>query len=542
MADEQTYGSQLYQDYLFDFNKVSDFYEYDPAEDESFKTRHRYLRDHYTGDREMLANILKKYNQSIDCGQETLKNIELLSKKGTGTIITGQQAGTFTGPLYTIHKAVTTILLAREARNITGDEVVPLFWVASEDHDFNEINYMNFINTDNELESIRLSGDYIATSVGDIPVDEEVFKLIEQLNTKTYDTDFKEKIINDLSKWAKEADDLAEWFSRIMLNLFKNYGLIIFDPMWTEFRELSTDIYQEIIYKQPKLKESFKQTNQRLKELDYSQQITKDRTNTNLFVYIERERNSLLTIDNEFKTRNEKLLTDQRGIIEMIKKHPESFSPNVVLRPLVQEYLLPTLAYVGGPGEIAYHGQLKDLYSIFNLQMPILYPRESITIVESRLASYMEKYDLQKEDILNSRLDQSLEEELALRDDLDIPERFNEIKEKFSNEYQGLIEDISEIDQNLEKLGEENLERIIGQVDYLEEKTEQFHKRNSKTLVRQFKKLKTNLLPKGKLQERVLNIFPYLLKYDYNLINDLVNYFELSFEHRLYYRGDEDDS
>lgn len=543
MAEDRLYGNQIYHDYLFNFGEVSEFYEYDPNEEESFIKRSSYLRNNYQQDRDELSDILKKYNKKLNCSTETLNNIELLQKKDTGTVVTGQQAGVFTGPLYTIYKAITAILLAKKSSQIIDKEVVPIFWVASEDHDFAEINHLDLINTENDLETIELTGDYMATSIGEISIGKEVFELIDNLAEKTYDTEFKDKIINDLSRLAKDSNDLAEWFSRIMLKLFNDYGLIIFDPMWSEIRELSKGIYQQIIRNQSLLKQNFRQRNQKLDKAGYSLQINKDQTNSHLFVYLAGKRYSLLSIEGKFQTRNRQLVADQSEILEMINNQPESFSSNVVTRPIVQEYLLPTIAYVGGPGEIAYHGQLKELYSTFNLQMPILYPRESITIVENRIADYMKKYGIKKEDIFERRLEQKLEAELEAKEELDISQIFAEIKDKFTREYQSLIKQITNIDKNLEELGEQNLARIIGQVEYLEEKTEQFHKRNNKVLVRQFKKLSNNLFPKGKLQERVFNIFPYFIKYDYDLIDDLIEYFNLSFKHRLYYyRGDSDDS
>ncbi|SJZ42346.1 bacillithiol biosynthesis cysteine-adding enzyme BshC [Selenihalanaerobacter shriftii] len=534
--------NQIYEDYLFNFEKVEEFYNYDPRLNESFVNRNSYLQNNYQQNRDNITKILKDYNQELDCNQKTLENIELLKKGDAGAVVTGQQAGILTGPLYTIYKAITAILLAKKASRITNTDVVPIFWVASEDHDFEEINHINLINTDNKLDTIKIEGDYIGTSIGDININDKAFDLIDSLVAQTYDTDFKDKIISELYELAKDADDLAEWFSRIILELFNEYGLIIFDPMWPEIRKLSVGIYKDIIKNQESLTEKLQETNQELQQLDYSLQINKDQDNSHLFVYLNGERNSLLINDQKFYTRNQKLVADQSEILKKIEDEPTAFSPNVVLRPIVQNYLLPTVAYVGGPGEISYHSQLKELYSIFDLQMPILYPRESITIIESRLANYMEKYDIRREDIIKQNLDQKLEKELAKRDELNISETFGDIKDSFTEEYKNLINEISKIDQNLNKLGRNNLERIIGQVEYLEDKTEQFHKRNSQTLVRQFNKMENNLLPFNNLQERVFNIFPYLIKYDYDLIDDLVDYFNLDFEHRFfYYRGDDED-
>ncbi|SEM84614.1 bacillithiol biosynthesis cysteine-adding enzyme BshC [Candidatus Frackibacter sp. WG12] len=544
MTEESVIGNQLYHDYLFNFEAVADFYEYDSRQEVAFTERVSYLNNNYQQDRDHLAAILKDYNQKLGCSQEVITNIEALKRNETGAVVTGQQAGIFTGPLYTVYKAINAILLAERTGKLTDSKVVPIFWVASEDHDFQEINHINLVNANNQLETVELVGDYIATSIGNIEVNEDLFKLIDRLAEETYDTEFKERIISNLRNLAQEADDLAEWFSRIMLDLFNDYGLIIFDPMWPEIRQLSSGIYQEIICKQSEIKEKFQQTNYQLNEAGYPLQVDKSMDNSHLFIYFDQERNSLLSKTKAggkhyFETRNQKVQVNQEDILQMIEQEPVRFSPNVVLRPIVQEYLLPTVAYVGGPGEIAYHSQLKGLYSIFDLQMPILYPRESITVVEARLASYMDKYGLTRKDIINFNLDKRLEEELADKDELDIPQIFNDVKDKFACDYQELIKQISEIDQNLQQLGEQNLERIIGQVDYLEEKTQQFHKRNSEVLVRQFKKLKNNLLPNQNLQERYLNIFPYLIKYSHTFIDDLVDYFELEFTHRLYYyRGD----
>lgn len=541
MADNLAVNNSIYADYLSDFEQVADFYEYVPDKLKAYEKRSNYLRENYGQDRDELVDILYKYNQHLEAGQEVIENIELLRKKETTAVVTGQQAGIFTGPLYTVYKAITAILLAEEKKKLLDDPVVPIFWVASEDHDFQEINHLTLVNTSNELDRIELAGDYIATSIGDIDPQERLFDLIDALREKTYDTEFKSEIMVELKEAADKATDLADWFSRVLLSLFGDYGLIIFDPMWQEVRQLSGKLYQQFITKQSKLQQRFEETNSKLQNQGYPLQIEKEETNSHLFVYQDGKRHSLLKIDSEFRTRNSQLAAGESGILEMIEQKPTCFSPNVVLRPVLQNWLLPVIAYVGGPGEIAYHAQLKEIYSLFGLEMPILYPRQSITIVETRLAEYMEKYGLTEEDIVQQRLTERLEEELEARDELDISGVFRGVKEEFREEYRNLIDKISKIDKNLEELGKNNLERIIGQVEYLEDKTKQFHQKNNKILLRQFKKLRNNLLPQDKLQERVFNIMPYLIKYGTGFIDELVDYFDLSFEHRFYYLGGEEN-
>ncbi|MCK8824070.1 bacillithiol biosynthesis cysteine-adding enzyme BshC [Fuchsiella alkaliacetigena] len=531
-------SNKLYSDYLLDFVEVAEFYEYNPYSQESFKKRSHYLNSNYNQSREKLCSALADYNAQLDAGVKTLENIELLRKAETQAVVTGQQAGVLTGPLYTVYKAITAILLARRATEITGQPTVPIFWVASEDHDYQEVNHLQLLNNDNQLRKLELAGQpkSESISVGHFKVEEQLEELIDQLVAETYATEFRADIVAALKEMAAESSTLADFFASTMLYLFADYGLVIFDPLLAEVRELSTEIYRRLINSQSALVESLTATNQALLAQGYSLQVDKEAENTQLFIYIEGERNALLKDGEGFATRNRRFEASRQELLALIEEEPSRFSPNVLARPLVQEYLLPTLAYVGGPGEIAYHAQLKSLYSELNLEMPLLYPRQSITIVESRIADYLDKYDLGKEVILANNLKQALEKELAARDELNIPRTFEQIKKRFSKEYDQVIPKLKKIDQNLEKLGEQNLERILAEVDYLEEKAKQFHKRNSEVLVRQFKKLQRNLLPQDKLQERVLNIFPYLFKYSRSLINELVNYFDLDIlEHRLFF-------
>lgn len=530
------YQSELVDNYLRDFPKVSPLFNYNPHQKESFRKRLAVVNGKYTVDRGKLVAMLRKYNQKLGCGEKTLFNIERLAQEGATMIITGQQPGVFTGPLYTIYKAMTAIQLAARMSDELGNPVVPVFWVGGEDHDFGEIHHIDLLSRENRVERIRLEeSPEQKVSVGTIPITTDMYKLIDKLAEATPDTEFKAEIISGLRVIAEKSANLGDWFAGIMNWFFSDYGLIILNPMEEEYRLLGQEIYKEFIRQNPQIREQFARGQERVKELGFRPQVEKEDNNSHLFIYIDNERLPLLTDGEFYYIRGREQKWTATEILDLIDRQPELLSGNVVLKPISQDYTLPILAYIAGPGEIGYYALYKDVYQVVGMEMPIIYPRANITLLEKGIARYMEKYHLNLQKVMYE-IDDQLQDMLKRADEIGVDQLFADFKESFTKEYRNVIERLSVLDKNLTNLGEENIKRIISQVEHLEGKARQQLRKNNEDGVRQFEKIRLNLRPHDNWQERVYNIFPYTFKYGLDLIDQLLSLPLIdSFDHKLVY-------
>lgn len=517
------YSSPLVNKYLSSFSEVGYLFEHDPGQEASFADRHSIIMRDYRTDRKKLVRILTEYNEKLHCGPKTLENIKKLADNQTTVVITGQQAGVLTGPLYTIYKTVTAIQLAGEITRKTGKQVIPVFWAASEDHDYAEINHMYLVNNRQEL--IRLTLDYEPAgkfSVGDIPVTEAVFQLIEQLESETNPSEWKNSIVNKLRELAGESGNLADWFAAIMSWLFQNHGLVMINPLNRELRHLWSGAFETFLRAADAVSERLLAGMERVRELGIKPQVETAAGSVNMFVYLDGERLPLLKSGAGFVVRGRDSRWSLDEITSIARNNPEMLSPNVVLRPVAQDILLPIMAYIAGPGEISYYAQYREIYPVFNQSMPIIYPRANVTLVERGIAKHMDKYGISFDSGV-AGLKQLLDNYLEAQDQLGIDRLFNDFAEGLSQSFGELVSKVAAIDPELTGHGSESLHKMLHQVDYLEKKVHQYHRKSCETVIKRFHNIQNNLYPRQNWQERVLNIFPYLFKYGCGLVDTVTN-------------------
>lgn len=516
-----SYANPLASKYLNHFSEVGHLFEHDPNKSSSFKDRHEIIMREYHTDRKELVRILTDYNQRLHCGNKTKENLQRLLELDTVAIVTGQQAGIFTGPLYTIYKTITTIQLAKDMTTKLGSDVVPLFWVAAEDHDYAEIDHMDFINK--EQEPTRLKLDYIPDgkfSIGHIPVTEAVTELINRLEAETNPSECKNEIIDKIREFANENNNLADWFAAIMAWLFGKYGLIIVNPLDSDLRRLWSKTFQAFIDKADLVNEKLHNGMAKVEALGCEPQVEQMDNSINMFLYVEGQRLPLLKAGEQHSIRGEEKHYTYDELLSIAQNNPELFSPNVVLRPVAQDALLPILAYVAGPGEISYYALYREIYPLFGQTMPVIYPRINITILERGIAKHLDKYHIDFTQGL-SGLNTKLDEILQKQDSIGIDYIFNEFTDQTQQSFQELLKKVTLIDQELAKHGNESLNKINYQIEHLRKKTHQYHRKSCDLIIKRFHNVENNLFPRHNWQERVLNIFPYLFKYGTTFLEDL---------------------
>jgi bacillithiol biosynthesis cysteine-adding enzyme BshC len=518
---------ELFADYCSEFERLRHFFRYDPRDLSAAMSE---LRG--TQQRRFSANQLNEirlYNKRMDCSNETLANIDKLGADGTLAVVTGQQPGIFTGPLYTIYKTLTAIKLAKHITDRFGIAAVPVFWNASEDHDFQEVRHAEIINRDNRVISLLYEpkADIEGKSIFDIPLEPSINFLINLMAGDTNESEFKPYLVDLLRNSLGRCYSLADWFSHLMQSLFNPYGLIIFDAHLPPCRELARPIIGREIKMPVRSSRLINEAGAQLRALKYHQQIARNADDVNFFFYAQGRRNKVRFKQNKFLVDRIGLEYDQNEMLDMLAEEPQRFSPSAVLRPLIQDHILPTVAYVAGPGEIAYFAQMRNTYASFELVMPVIYPRSRAVLIEPKIAKILQRYGLRVDDASGSRRDllkaivsQGTPSAIVQSCDRKI-EGIQTILDEFRRE-------VSEFEPALVD-PVDKLKRKIGfEMDKLRDRLAQAGKIDTDLVEQQVEKLKAHLFPEGKEQERVFNVFPYLFSHGIQLISRLEKMLDIS--------------
>jgi len=541
--------SGISKSYLEDEAFRKQFYSYNPDSEQDWNLRLKDVKS-YTYQRKQLYNALYVLNKNLGASDATLNNIESLKKESTFCVVTGQQTGILGGPLYSIYKAATTIKKSKDLSRLLDVDVVPVFWMASEDHDFEEARVVSIVD-DNKLKKVMVDKkpglgqnnpyktshnySYIKEPVGWIDVNTSVKSLMIEARYAWKDSKFKDWCHEVFEATIRENESLSDWFGRMYLKIFEDEGLILIDPMDEAVRKLGTAFLQEAISKSDDIINAVEEAGTALEDLGYSPLIESRLGATGLY-YLERgERIPIIHEEGLYTIRE----NDERQAFSLSElktrmgSHPEEFSTNVILRPVIQDVYLPTLAYVAGPGEASYYAQLKSVYSFFNMHMPMILVRENYTVVGEKLGFNLESLNLEVDEILNK--DQFEIERFILNasDPMDVDHLFDEFQKDFNKQYELLVKKLESIDSDILEISDKNKDLITRQFDYLKQKSHRFHRRNHKEELKTVKKIYDWIKPYGGLQERTLSPLNVLSLAGPEFIHYIVNELEYDKKHRV---------
>jgi bacillithiol biosynthesis cysteine-adding enzyme BshC len=532
-------GSALSRDYIDHFEKVSHLYGGDFRNKESRSRRAEWLdgRESLRADRTQIAECLRQYNEKHNSHDAVMASLALLEQPGTLVVTGGQQSGLFTGPLLVVYKAATTIMAAKEAAEQLGRPVVPLFWIAGEDHDWDEVNHTYVLNRTQEITKIKIEkSEEKRSSVSDIRVEEESWQqVVEQLDGLLQESDFKPQIMEFIRTSSFRADSMTDAFAKLMGSLFGKFGLILLDSADPNLRKLEQPFFTSLIMQNDALETAYMNSASDIVGAGYELQADVTAGNANLFYIHEGTRLLLHKKDGIFTDRKGQVSFSLDELLEEVQAHPERFSNNVLTRPLMQDYVLPVLATVLGQGEIAYWAIPRRAFETIGGEMPLIIPRMSFTVVEGTLHKHMDKYQLSFEDVRQG-LDHKRHEWLAAQDELGIERRFEETKTSFAAMYEPLIEQLGTVQAGLLKLGNNNKEKILDQITFLQAKAQDAMAKQNEAAIRQWERIELSLMPLGKLQERVYNIMYYLNRYGLAWLDELMTVEpDYSGTHRIIY-------
>jgi bacillithiol biosynthesis cysteine-adding enzyme BshC len=514
MQSDESGFARLFIDYVDHYANVQNFFIGDFRDKKLWQSRLATVTRREI-DRSALAQVLLNQNRDFHCGIKTLANIDLLINENTVAVITGQQVGLFTGPLYTIYKILTTLKLTEQlAQDYPDYNFVPIFWIEGEDHDIEEVSSFSFLNTSNELQHLRYPDAEkpavnVLGSAGSMNLDDSIGEMFQHLHQSLPATEYSPKVFELFETAYQKGMTFSRAFVHLLNVLLEDSGLIFFDPHNAETKKMLVPIFEEEL---TNISNTCRLviTQSELLEKEYHAQV-KPRA-VNLFLFHNNGRYAIEPHEQGFSLKGTRKTMSKEELIGLLHTDPNLFSPNVVLRPICQDYLFPTLAYVAGPSEIAYFGQFKLLYEHFHIPEPIIYPRCSATIVEERVQKIISKYQLQVKDFF-TEIDLLKNRIAASISDFKVEELFANTSGTVTESLTSLKDGLESIDPTLVPAMENTLTRIQGALNSLKEKTLAAQVRQHDISLRQLDKVAVSLFPDSNLQEREMNIIYFLNKY-----------------------------
>jgi len=530
--------SRLFLDYLYDPSSLAEFYPNAVSRSDDLIDKVPFVLESYATDRMILCELLERQNASFGCGQETLDHIELLRESDCVAVLTGQQAGLFTGPLYSIYKALTAIRTASRLRE-KGVNAVSIFWIATEDHDLEEVSNAFAISGNGTLFASKLESPEAENGkpVGAIDLVSNVGDLIDELMVTLPSTEFSEELKGILSESYSTTKTFGSSFAKLLTRLLGKYGLIVFDPMDDGAKKLTADIFQKAITNSDEIVRSLIERSRALESVGYHAQVLVEEDYFPLFWLDDTgiRRSLKRTSDGRFRAGGTRKEFSRDELVEIAATNPEDLSAGVMLRPVVQDVLFPTICYFGGAAEIAYFAQNSEVYRILERPITSILPRQSFTIIEAKYERTMKKYGIAFNDLVDGieRLRPRIVEEVI---DPETPKVFAEAEEKINTELNRLDQHLSKIDSTLAESLAKRRRKIIYHIGALRKKFQRVRIEKDETINRQMVSMFNSLMPNGALQERSLNFSVFANRYGTDFIDWIYDSIDVDEnEHKLMY-------
>jgi bacillithiol biosynthesis cysteine-adding enzyme BshC len=514
--------SRLFNDYLYDFPSVKDFFagDFRTLENVGDIIEKRRAAAH---PRSTIVEPLLAQNAGFGCGPRALENVRRLGEENTFCVVTGQQVGLLGGPLYTLHKLHSTIKLTHIlSGKFPSFNFVPVFWLEGEDHDLAEVNHVSFLNQENT--PVRI--DYLVDgrpvqrnlgAVGEITIGSSIEDVFLEIERVLAPSDFRANLLKLARSSYVPGRTLNHAFVQWILALFSHSpqvdavdpGIVFISSNDIRIKQILKPVLEKEIQEYPRTSQLVIGQSAHL-EKKYHAQIKPKAVN--LFMFHKGGRYLIEPRENGFSLKGTRHFVRREELLCIASETPELLSPNVVLRPICQDSLLPTVAYVAGPSEIAYFAQLKPVYEYFNVPMPIIYPRASITIIEQKLQIILEKYQLDFLEFFGQK-EKVNERVIELLSEVNLDELLTATKKRIDEILAEMRFGLTYIDSTLDGSLESTRARIQSQLDVLKEKAGTAQRRKHEIALRQIDKVFSNVFPNGSYQERELNVIHFMNKY-----------------------------
>ncbi len=509
---------RLAADYAYDFRAVAPFFAGNPSDASAWSGAIERAQAHARG-RAELASVIAAQQQRRGAPPAALQAGARLADARAVAIVTGQQAGLFGGPLFTLLKALTALKLAA---NVTRDHDVPavaVFWIDAEDHDWDEVRSCTVFGYHMGPHAIslpvRASAEH--SPVATVHLDESIAAALNQLEQLLPATEFRESVLADLREIYQPGVGMAEAFGRWMERVLGERGLVVYDSSDRASKPLVRDVFTRELSMPGETARLAAVAGSDLIARGYHSQVHAQEDGLALFL-LDGGRRPIRQQDGQFVVGDDRF--PPAALVQKAADEPARFSPNVLLRPIVQDTLFPTICYVAGPNELAYLGQLRKVYDHFGLPMPLMYPRASATIVDGAALRFLNRYKLPLE-ALQPHDEGALNDLLKMQIPQTVEDAFNGAAAGIDRQMTALVDAMPALDPTLEGAAKSTLGRMQHDLQTLHNKMIQAAKRRDETLRRQFTHAQNLAFPNGHAQERTIGFVSFLNQYGPALVERL---------------------
>ena len=510
---------RLAGDYTHVYTPLAQFYEGDPARPEAWRSAVERAQAH-ARDREAVADVIAAQQQRRGAPPEARAALARLRQDGAVAVVTGQQAGAFGGPLYTLLKAVTALRLAARVQQDHQVPAVAVFWIDSEDHDWNEVASCTVLDGDVQARTVRLPAPEGAGTlpVGRLPLTDGVASALDELAEALPPTEFTASLMTRLRSSYKAGLSTSEAFGRLLEFTLGEFGLVVYDAADPTAKAAARDVFVREVQFPGRTAELALEAGSELVRLGYHAQVSAHTDGLSLFS-LAGGRHPIRFADGVFRAGDRAWTPPE--LLSEVRANPAGFSPNVLLRPIVQDTLFPTVAYVAGPNELAYLGQLKPVYGHFGVPMPLMVPRASVTLLDSAGVRFLIRHEValetlhaQDDNVLNRLLEAALPGE--------VERAFQAAAAALDGPMRELVQAVPAIDPTLEGAARSVAGKVNHELQGLHTKIIHAAKRRDETLRRQFMRTRAQAFPNGHAQERTVAFVSFLNRYGPGLLDHLV--------------------
>lgn len=497
-------STKLFLDFINCTGSACNFYKYNFRDLASYKKVAESV-DGHLHKRTELAALLQQALGPLNPHQKIRENMRKLAKPDSLVIFAGQQVGMLLGPMYTVMKALTAYKMASKLEAELKRPVVPCFWMATDDHDFDEVRTVNLLTRAGENRAItyRPHSEPDSIPMSDIVLDDRIDEFLSEVENNLVKTEFSESLKKTIRSCYQADHPLAEAFSSLFMHLLGDFGIVPVDPNYPGMKKIMAPVFEGELTDHAEIFDLFEKRSEEIIDAGYHRQVHKTGESLNLFVNDEGRRNVIVE-NGRYRLDGRDELLGRDKLLDVLKESPERFSPNVCLRPIAQCHVFPTVCQVVGPSEAAYFAQIQPLYEFLNVPWPVVRPRIFASIIEPHIGRLMKKLSIDFS-VLHRDAEQEVGRVIKENFPPEIQERADSLRAAVVKPLSDLSESLKDPDPESVQALENAKKRIDHELNHLSKKLFAAHKKRHETTKDQVYRAASFLLPEGKFQERVLS-------------------------------------
>ncbi|SDY76392.1 bacillithiol biosynthesis cysteine-adding enzyme BshC [Evansella caseinilytica] len=503
--------------YLRQQERVMKFYDYSIDKDGAAARYGEIAQRSYQ--RDQLVEALERFNEQLTKSDDTFFQINRLRNPESVVVIGGQQAGLLSGPMYTVNKVLSILIEAKKLEEQLQVPVVPIFWIAGEDHDIDEVNH-TFFHYQGQVKKIRLAerndikqpaSERIITSGTAAELVKEGFRLLQE-------TEHTTKLYRSLMEDVSTDCTYVEWFARLLHRLFEGTGLVLMDAADPNIRQLERPYFRKMLQKNDELRQAFVETAREFRLEGYGEPIDIDEKNAHLFFHEQGQRYLLEKKGEMFAEKQRSAERSLSSLLQLLEENKPVLSNNVVTRPVMQDLLFPVISFIAGPGELKYWGTLKGVFHTFGIKMPLVLPRLHLTFISRRAEKHLKWLAVHPDTVAKEGLKERKQAWLEQRGGMEAEAAFRKAAGKMADALAELSSTFHHRGQEAATAHRRYEALVVKGLTQYQQRIERVAEKEKAADIRRFDEVETELRPNGMLQERQLNIVPLLNEYGDDLV------------------------